>query len=670
MTIPRQIGALRRFWRGLNLSIVAVLALGFTSLTVLAVVGALALGLRSASSSTDTLLRERAAQTLDRIVERLFAHINPVVVQAEGIAQAVSAGVLKPEEGGGWHQTMEGALATLPQVSSLMLIGPDCHVAIFERGGAISHSNRDGISCQDIEWGRKETGVRWLPPFWSPALSQTVVAVEQPLHDKDGFIGLLVSTVTLADLSHFLASIGSEGTQTPFILYGRDSVVAHSSEPPLANLLSADHPLSSLDQIGDALLPHLWDSSKIEVPAEELPIGVVGFRLDMPGGEVRVMYRTLDAGTDQNWIVGTHYQGSLGAAEMQRLRIAVISGALILVAAIVLTLMVGRRLSRPIRELAAAASIIEEQDFARFKPLSGSHVREFAQAAHAFNNMVAGLRDRQRIRDLFGRYVPEAVVAEMLAGSAEVELGGEKREVTLLFTDIVNFTTHSETLPPERLVALLNEYFHALAHEVVEAGGIVVDFIGDAMFAMFGAPVEQLDHAAAALRCTRALRRVVDEFSSAHETADMGFGQTRIGIHTGVATVGNFGSTERLKYSAMGDAVNTAARLEGANKHFGTMALASGATVAAAGDSLTRSIGRVVLKGKISALEIHEVLTEAPPGLDAYRAAYALLERGEPGALDAFRALAVTSPDDAVIRLQVERIAAGQKTADIHLTEK
>jgi adenylate cyclase len=655
---------------GFNLSIVAVLGLGFTSLTVLAVMGALVLGLLSASHSTNTLLRERAAQTLDRIVERLFARVNPVVVQAQGIAEEVAEGILAPENAAAWRQTMEGALATLPQLSSIMLIHLDCRVDIFERGGGISHSPRDGISCNDLEWGRTETGVRWLPPFWSPALAQTVVAVEQPLHDKNGYAGLMVSTVSLNELSHFLASLGGDSGQTPFILYGRDKVVAHSSEPALEEMLSADHPLSALEQVGDPLLPRLWDQAAVKLPIAQLPVGVIGFRVPIESGEVRVMYRTLDAGTDQNWIVGTHYEGNLGADETRRLQIAAIVGGVILVVAMIVTFLLGRRLSQPIRELAAAASVIETQDFEMFTPLGGSRVREFNRAAGAFNSMVAGLRDRQRMRDLFGRYVPEEVVAELLAGSQAVSLGGEKREVTLLFTDIVGFTSHSEHLPPEKLVGLLNEYFHAVAREVVAERGIVVDFIGDAMFAMFGAPVAQEDHAAAALACARAIQKVVAEFCAANDSDGRRFGETRIGVHTSVATVGNFGSTERLKYSAMGDAVNTAARLEGANKHFGTTALASGVTVSEAHDDLTRPVGQVVLKGKSAPLETHEILSEPLPYIEAYRAAYALMAAGDARALEAWRALAILAPQDSVVRLHLARVEAGEFSAEIHLTEK
>jgi adenylate cyclase len=276
------------------------------------------------------------------------------------------------------------------------------------------------------------------------------------------------------------------------------------------------------------------------------------------------------------------------------------------------------------------------------------------------------LQERQRIRDLFGRYVPEEVVADLLASGQDVELGGEKREVTLIFTDIVSFTTHSEALSPEQLVALLNDYFHALAGEVVAAGGIVVDFIGDAMFAMFGAPMARADHAASALKCARALARVSAEFSAAHG----GFGATKIGVHTGIATIGNFGSTERLKYSAMGDAVNTTARLESANKFFGTTALASGATVAAAADDLVRPVGRVVLKGKTAALEVFELLAAPLPYGDAYLAAYELLDRDAGQARDAFQALGRITPDDPVVRLHLDRLSAGPATTLIELAEK
>jgi class 3 adenylate cyclase len=294
-------------------------------------------------------------------------------------------------------------------------------------------------------------------------------------------------------------------------------------------------------------------------------------------------------------------------------------------------------------------------------------VRELDSAAQAFNRMVDGLRERERIRRLFGRYVPVDVVDEVLAQPGGVMLGGERRSVTLMFTDIEGFTTLSEQLPPEQLVAMLNDYLRVVSRAIAEADGTIVDFIGDGVFAMFGAPAAQPDHAARGLACARAVAAATAAFAEAQRRHGVPLGRTRIGVHSGIATVGHFGSDDRVKYSAIGDLANTASRLEGANKAFGTAILASAATVEQAGDGLTRPVARVVLKGRQAALTVHEVLSERPAWLDDYRAAYVELDAGVFGAEAAWYAMLARLPGDPVAALHRRRADA---TTLVALDEK
>ncbi|WP_052711336.1 adenylate/guanylate cyclase domain-containing protein [Elstera litoralis] len=164
-----------------------------------------------------------------------------------------------------------------------------------------------------------------------------------------------------------------------------------------------------------------------------------------------------------------------------------------------------------------------------------------------------GLVEREQIRDLFGRYVPRSVVDDLLMRDGAIEIRPERRAVSLLFTDLQGWTGLAETLPPEQVTDILNGYFAALSHEVSAAGGIIVDFIGDSLFAMFGAPVAAPDHAARALRCAFAIDRVAQAFSAEQAARGVPLGVTRIGVHSGLATVGSFGAADRLKYGAAGD---------------------------------------------------------------------------------------------------------------------
>jgi adenylate cyclase len=200
--------------------------------------------------------------------------------------------------------------------------------------------------------------------------------------------------------------------------------------------------------------------------------------------------------------------------------------------------------------------------------------------------VVFGERESRRIHDTFKRYLDPKVIDSMLESGDSPELGGENREMTCFFSDIAKFSTISEQMTPNDLVEFLNEYF-AIAGEAIEThGGIIERFEGDAILAVFGAPVRDANHAsnavAAALTMDYALRKANEEcrFVVPGDQAV----HTRIGINSGVMTVGNVGSSRRYSYTVMGDAVNLAARLEGANKQFGTMILAGEETVVSCGE--------------------------------------------------------------------------------------
>jgi adenylate cyclase len=246
--------------------------------------------------------------------------------------------------------------------------------------------------------------------------------------------------------------------------------------------------------------------------------------------------------------------------------------------------------------------------------------------------------------------------------------------MTFLFTDIAGFTGLSERLGPAALAPILNEYFDGACGVIFAAGGMVNEFIGDAILAFFNAPLDQPDHAERALAAARALDRFAEGFRRVQSARGIAFGATRIGVHTGSALVGNFGATQRFKYSALGDVVNTASRIEGLNKFFGTRACASQTTVAAAGDTRMRPVGSVTVSGKTEALTIFEILAVDEPDdafLNRYRYAYLALEAGR---LDEARArfeeLQGMASADGPVAFHLERLRRNAGGTIIVMTEK
>jgi adenylate cyclase len=288
------------------------------------------------------------------------------------------------------------------------------------------------------------------------------------------------------------------------------------------------------------------------------------------------------------------------------------------------------------------------------------------QLLHAASN-----RARAHLRKTFEHYLPPAVIAEMINSDTLPKLGGERREISVLFSDVANFTTLSESLDPVVLADLTNEYFEGVCAAVFKEGGLVNEFMGDGVLAFFGAPHEQPDHADRAVAAALGIDAFAQQFSAEREARGIDFGHSRIGVHTGVAMVGNIGSRSRLKYSAQGDTLNTGSRLEGLNKAIGTRICVSGETVRQTRRHRFRQIGTFVVKGRHSAIDIFEPL--APERYDPvmaarYDAAFRALTAGEPAA--AFAALRHDYPDDPCIAFHCSRLAAGESGALIVMTEK
>ena len=217
----------------------------------------------------------------------------------------------------------------------------------------------------------------------------------------------------------------------------------------------------------------------------------------------------------------------------------------------------------------------------------------------------------------FKKYVPAEVVGRLLHLQQEAVIEGEKRELTIFFSDIQDFTNISERLSPELLVERLGVYFERVTRILIDGSGTVDKFIGDAVMGFWGAPAPLANHAElacrAALQAQAAIQRLNQRWLEEGGTAF----HTRMGIHTGEAIVGNIGYEGRMNYTAIGDSVNLASRLEGLNKFYGTRILISETTLRAAGGSLlARMVDLVTVKGKEQAIAIHELLAmrgEASP---------------------------------------------------------
>lgn len=289
-----------------------------------------------------------------------------------------------------------------------------------------------------------------------------------------------------------------------------------------------------------------------------------------------------------------------------RLFLGLLTAAGLLISAIGAGL-IARNVTLPIRRVVEAVEKVAGGDYS---VTVGVHrTDELGQLATAVNKMSNDLMERDRARELLGKMVSRQVATELLG--RRLELGGEQRVVTVLFADIRGFTGMSQNYPPAELVSVLNGYLTALSDVVERHGGIVDKYIGDAIMAVFGAPIHQPDHAARAVSAALAMHRSLDDLN--HALVERGRPRVEfgIGINTATVVVGNMGSVRRLNYTVIGDGVNLAARVEKLTREYDVPIVVTQSTQSEAPGFLFRELDRVRVKGRDEAVRVFEPLGEA-----------------------------------------------------------
>lgn len=271
------------------------------------------------------------------------------------------------------------------------------------------------------------------------------------------------------------------------------------------------------------------------------------------------------------------------------------------------------------------------------------------------------LQESERVRANLSRFFSPNLAYQLVNNPDELEVGGERRDLTFLFTDLTDFTALVEASEPDLVVSLLNEYLDEMTNIVFDHGGTIDKVVGDAVHAIFGAPMTQPDHARRAVQCALDMDVFAEQFAAAKRAEGIALGSTRIGVNSGPAIVGNFGGETFFDYTAHGDAINTAARLEAANKHLGTRIAVSRASVERARGFHGRPVGEVLLRGKQETITVYQPLPADAPPDEAYLAAYRLMEAGAPEAVDAIAVLARERPADTLVAMHAARLGRGDR---------
>ena len=475
--------------------------------------------------------------------------------------------------------------------------------------------------------------------------------------------GVIGVDYVLDTLCTFLASLRGAREATFFIVEVRDGdtdrVIAHPDPNKIMRkegVYSPHYELLPEGAIKDPILGAFLES----LPNE---ISEVGSRLDAPfrflvEGEAYLGgYTRLADPSGPHWVICGAVSESVAMEEVRRHnQIYGICVVIVFLLAVATGLWLSAKLSRPLQALASEASQVGQGVLDPY-PIRDSFIKEIDCLLKATEEMKAGLRS-------FEKYVPRQLVRDLLASGEEARLGGERRQVTVLFSDLVGFTKLAEGTPAERVVDILTGIHEVFCSQITREGGTIDKFIGDALMALWGAPLPIPDHALPACRAALGCTLSLAEHSAKLEKQGFPPIQCRIGINSGEAVVGNLGAQTRLDYTAIGDEVNLASRLEGLGKYYGTAILISEATFQQVSTHiLARPIDRVSVAGRERPTLVYELRglrEEREPefeilaeiytrGLEAYF-------RGEwTVAADCFREALALAPHDKPSKVLLDR---------------
>lgn len=586
-----------------------VLFVGFGGLNVLAVAFVLYLGLTSTTDLTKDyhrVLFETALKNLNNEVEGLLL---PAENQALWARDQVELGHLDLNNFQQLETFIRATLGATPNVTGAGFVYPDGTARYINRNNNKFQQTKDITTDEAKRLFASLENVHkpvWGRLFWFEEEHQTVVDVRMPIYVKGKFEAVLFIGVTVAQLSRSILNTSKDEYLTPFILYGDDHVLAH---PLLSDGLTiADElgtradwvegkgvvPLLSLEGFVDSKLVRL-----IEGPVQKArlvsPIKGVELNGAIIDSDMHIVAtQNLHRFGEKSWMLGVYINGEK-SEQTAALRLFQVAGAgvIVLVISVLLSLKVGKKIARPIVRLAEMAKAIRQGVATPVDPLPRSRLRELDQAAQAFNEMMEGLRERDMIREVFGRYVPESVAASLLQDGGQ--LPAVSGTATILFSDLEGFTRLTEDVGPERIVSILNAYFSDVVDVLERHSGVVTQFQGDAVLATFNVPIQSDDHADKALCAALEIQELLE-----NKTYDGVKLCSRIGINTGNVVAGAVGAEGRLNYTVHGDAVNLAARIESLNKQYKTKVLVSEQTQKRVTICGFEEIGRVEVRGRES----------------------------------------------------------------------
>lgn len=566
-----------------------------------------------AVDNTEQLLNSFANREITTLEQALLSELDPAMEQVRFLSGYMSGNNVEPTDEARLSDLLMGSLAASPQLIAVSFIRSDLTVIAASRQldgklyvTSVADAKYDAMFRQAYQAGIAASEPVWGDPIYLRILKRPVMTALGPVKYRGEPIGVFAAVVSLPGISATLNARSGENA-TPFVLDSGGSVFVHRNLFSGDFKLSSERPLPRFDEINDPILAQFDPRRSIEVRppgAESEPFRQQ--QVETFGERYVLIYKDAPNRINRPLIVGVYLRLATLEMVFNPLQRTLFGAALVIVIAIILALLLGRRIGRPMRDLADATRHLAALDFNGAPELSRSSFAEIDVANRAYNKMRSGL-------GWFSTYVPKSLVPHLMRPSSSEVLASREVEVSVLFTDIVGFSGIAERLSPDRLAAFLNRHFTLLGEHIEDEGGSIDKYIGDSIMAFWGAPEAQADHAERAVRAARSIAQHLEADNARRARKGLRPVRIRIGIHSGRAIAGNIGAPGRINYTLVGDAVNIAQRLEQFGKQVDD-GMAS-AIISISADAVrllppeikVRPLGQEVLPGRSEETEIYRL---------------------------------------------------------------
>ncbi|MEQ1951235.1 adenylate/guanylate cyclase domain-containing protein [Mesorhizobium sp. CN2-181] len=619
-----------------------IMALSFGTLIFLSIGGVLALTVGANLRNTFDLLGAQSTLLVDAMEDSLRSEMERAESAVDGVAQLYAQGEFRIDNEDAMAATLAGALSATKQVTAMLICTPDmvCRGVARERQGDTPGSIRRFEPEPEkapqvlaaLEQRRQVNGRRW--GAFVANEHGLFAQVSVPLANGAAPQGWVIAAVELQKLSEITQQLSTRFGTHAFILDGDDRVLADERLADPNASKNGIAPLMQLAAFGDPVLAG-YTTRQVEEPfGSRRTRNVELAEIDIGGGKDSsewwgndttyiAITRKIPGYGEQPWTIGAYFESSQIGGEIERVIGSAMLGLAAMVAAVIVAILLGRRLSRPIQAIAGQATRVADFDLDGLSPLPRSRVLELDDQASAFNAMLIGLR-------AFSTYIPRSLVAKLVRSGEIGVVESREAIVTVMFTDIADFTALSERMGAAEAAKLLNRHFAILCRAVDQQGGTVDKFLGDGMMAFFGAPDHLKGHAAAAVRAAAAIREELEADNLLAAAEGRTALRVRIGIHTGPVIVGNIGASDRVNYTIIGDTVNVSQRLQGLGK---TLAPKAPVSIAISAETASRlderfetiPAGMHRLRGRGEAMEVFLVgeVSSTMPSVGAHEASAA-----------------------------------------------